>query len=164
MVLYSFQPSYSRSSFRFLVVDLCPIEASRIWRHSLHCVTKATVDFSTLVPSCNSPSLYLVLLCRGHRKWQVVWLGKLFRSCLDVLLLCSESNAVQYTKMGRHVCYYATAITNGCGLHFNCISLLLCTQCPSWMSRYAFEHQTCYADVSQLFHFICQILPAGLFI
>ncbi|KAF3419831.1 hypothetical protein E2986_13175 [Frieseomelitta varia] len=45
-----------------LVIDVYHLEITRIWRHCFHRVTKATIDISTLVPSCNSSSFYMAFV------------------------------------------------------------------------------------------------------
>lgn len=62
----------------FLVMDVCSIQTSGIWRHNVYNITKAKINFSTLVPSYNSSSLLLVLIFRTCCICEMVYGVKLF--------------------------------------------------------------------------------------
>lgn len=125
MELFSFQPPFARSCFWLLDMGIYLIKNPRIWRYDLHCVTKATIDICTFLPSFNCCSLLLVHICGDYNSHKVVCRNKLLCSFLDIFLLYFESNAIQITKRLGHDDYYDGAGTNGDWLRCNNCGLLL---------------------------------------
>ena len=137
MELFSFQQLFPRSCLWLLDMGIYPIKDPRIWRYDLHCVTKATIDISTFLPSFNCCSLLLVHIYGDHSSHKVVYRNELLCSFLDVFLLYFESNAIQITKRLCYDDYYDADVTNGDRLRCNYCGLLLSRKLWTWMLYYA---------------------------
>ena len=122
-------------------------EIARIRRHYFHCVAKTTIDISTLVPSRDSFSLWMVLLRGNFGIQHMVRRRERFYTFLHVLLLRFESNAIQSAKMDCHDLDYAADSTNDFGNCYNCFDILLRTNCSTSMQRYDIQLEIFCADV-----------------